>query len=73
MRRGYPNELSRRTVLTGITSVALSQSRELSSNGKMVLPAKPGSFIFDPLKTAVIVVDMQNDFGAGGDCSTAKG
>ena len=39
MRRGYPDDLSRRTVLTGIASVALSQSRELSSNGKMVLPA----------------------------------
>jgi ureidoacrylate peracid hydrolase len=30
------------------------------------LGAKPESFSFDPAKTAVIVVDMQNDFGAEG-------
>ena len=30
------------------------------------LDAKPQAFAFDPTKTAVIVVDMQNDFGAKG-------
>ncbi len=38
-----------------------------SSMGRMVsLPAKPDAVAFDTAKTAVIVVDMQNDFGAKG-------
>ena len=32
----------------------------------VTLPAKPGPVNIDPDKTAVIVVDMQNDFGARG-------
>ena len=32
----------------------------------MILEAKPESITFDPAKTAVIVVDMQNDFGSKG-------
>ena len=33
---------------------------------QIVLEAKPGSISIDPSKTAVIVVDMQNDFGSKG-------
>ena len=33
---------------------------------QMVLEAKPGSISIDPSKAAVIVVDMQNDFGSKG-------
>ena len=33
---------------------------------QIVLKAKPGSILIDPSKAAVIVVDMQNDFGSKG-------
>jgi ureidoacrylate peracid hydrolase len=33
---------------------------------QITLEARPGSVAIDPAKTAVIVVDMQNDFGAAG-------
>jgi ureidoacrylate peracid hydrolase len=33
---------------------------------QIVLEARPGSISIDPSKTAVIVVDMQNDFGSKG-------
>ena len=32
--------------------------------GSISVDARPGPFMFDPSKTAVIVIDMQNDFGA---------
>jgi ureidoacrylate peracid hydrolase len=34
--------------------------------GQITLDAKPGSVAIDPAKTAVVVVDMQNDFGSKG-------
>jgi ureidoacrylate peracid hydrolase len=42
-------------------------SQPANANGRVVkLDAKPEAFIFDTAKAAVIVVDMQNDFGAKG-------
>ena len=32
----------------------------------IIVQARPEAFSFDPLRTAVLVVDMQNDFGADG-------
>ncbi len=40
--------------------------REKPSGRVVTLDAKPGRVTFDTAKTAVIVVDMQNDFGAKG-------
>jgi ureidoacrylate peracid hydrolase len=36
------------------------------SSPSVVVDARPEAFTFDPDRTAVIVVDMQNDFGADG-------
>jgi ureidoacrylate peracid hydrolase len=46
-------------------SAAENQPPKVTDN-LVNLDAKPQAFAFDPAKTAVIVVDMQNDFGAKG-------
>jgi nicotinamidase-related amidase len=38
----------------------------MSSNAALTLIAKPESITLEPAKTAVLVVDMQNDFGSKG-------
>ena len=38
----------------------------MTSNAKLTLETNAGVIPFDPLHTAVIVVDMQNDFGSEG-------
>jgi hypothetical protein len=38
----------------------------IASNGRILVSAKPEPFGFDLSNAAVIVVDMQNDFGAKG-------
>src|SRR4051812_4798913 len=44
-----------------------AQNQPAKVEGHVInLGAKPEAFVFDPAKTAVIVVDMQNDFGAKG-------
>lgn len=53
-------------MLTCAAYAGLSLNRAVSSNARIVLPAKSEPFVFDPFKTAIIVVDMQNDFGAKG-------
>jgi ureidoacrylate peracid hydrolase len=46
---------------------AASSARAASARGKLLrMEARPEAFVFDPARTAVIVVDMQNDFGAKG-------
>ena len=37
-----------------------------SENSSLIVQARPEAFSFDPLRTAVLVVDMQNDFGTDG-------
>jgi ureidoacrylate peracid hydrolase len=37
-----------------------------AASGRCVLDAQPGTISIDPAKTAFIVIDMQNDFGAEG-------
>jgi hypothetical protein len=39
---------------------------EKSKDRLINLDAKPGAITLDPVMTAVIVVDMQNDFGSKG-------
>ena len=56
-------------VVVGLTCAQLASvtDAEPASNGNLVtLNAKPEPIPIDPLKTAVIVVDMENDFAAKG-------
>ena len=47
--------------------VRADTGRPYEAKGRLVnLDAKPEAITFDPAKTAVIVVDMQNDFGSKG-------
>jgi nicotinamidase-related amidase len=48
------------------TKQASARVRRAPISGPITLPAKPLPVELDPQKTAVIVVDMQNDFGAKG-------
>jgi ureidoacrylate peracid hydrolase len=73
-------ELSRRQMLTvmavttlgGITATAMtnnaaaSRSFNFTKNGLIKVDAKPAPIAVDTAKTAVIVVDMENDFGSKG-------
>lgn len=66
------NEQRRRFILAGLASVPLSMTNSLASvvepntakSRTVMLDAKPGPIAIDTASTAVIVVDMQNDFGA---------
>ena len=50
----------------GLTLAAAPEQSANAIDHTINLDAKPVAFSFDPTKTAVIVVDMQNDFGAKG-------
>jgi ureidoacrylate peracid hydrolase len=50
----------------GLTFNAAQSQPANAHNPLVKLGASPEAFAFDPAKTAVIVVDMQNDFGAKG-------
>jgi ureidoacrylate peracid hydrolase len=38
----------------------------MDQSGRVVIEARPGAVAFNPAQTAVLVVDMQNDFGSPG-------
>src|SRR5256885_12844454 len=73
-------QLSRRQLLTamavstlgGITATAMTEKAAASSSsnstkGRLIkIDAKPAPIAIDTAKTAVIVVDMENDFGSKG-------
>lgn len=67
-------DAGRRLILRGLAAVPLLVGNTLASartgkttNGRVVtLDAKPGPLVFDTSSSAVIVVDMQNDFGSKG-------
>ena len=42
------------------------------SGRRVTLDAKPAPLTFDTAKAAIIVVDMQNDFGTKEACSTER-
>jgi ureidoacrylate peracid hydrolase len=44
----------------------LNKEEKMALNALLTLETNSGSISFDPISTAVIVVDMQNDFGAEG-------
>lgn len=64
----------RRFILTGLAAIPLLKMNTLASDGgpratkgrAVTLDAKPEPIKFDTARTAVIVVDMQNDFGSKG-------
>src|SRR6266446_4520350 len=74
------HELSRREMLTaiavstlgGITATAMTQKAAASRSSNSTksrlikIDAKPAPIAIDTAKTAVIVVDMENDFGSKG-------
>jgi hypothetical protein len=47
-----------------------AQDREEGSR-LVTIAAKPAPIVVDPARTAVLVVDMQNDFGSEEACSIA--
>jgi ureidoacrylate peracid hydrolase len=61
-------------ILTGLAAVPLPGTNALATDGKsgatkgrvVKLDAKPGPIAIDTAKAAVIVIDMQNDFGSKG-------
>jgi ureidoacrylate peracid hydrolase len=57
---------SARARATTVTPEASKLSPEASTGRVVTIEAKPGPIPIDAAKTAVIVVDMQNDFGAEG-------
>lgn len=67
-------DINRRLILRGLAAVTMvaghvcaSAGTGKTANGRIVtLDAKPGPFVFDTSSSAVIVVDMQNDFGSKG-------
>ena len=57
----------RRVVVIGAGGAARAAVRELLTMGALVeIAARPGPFMLDTASTAVIVVDMQNDFASPG-------
>jgi ureidoacrylate peracid hydrolase len=53
-------------MLAGVGSAAFSLNQVGPSKAKIELSARPEPFVFDCSNAAVVVVDMQNDFGAKG-------
>lgn len=51
---------------SGLMLEAAEDHRAQAKDRVINLAARPASFAFDPSNTAVLVVDMQNDFGAKG-------
>jgi len=54
-----------RPIVWAIVSLSLASVEQASANA-ITLAAKPASISIDPARTAVIVVDMENDFAAKG-------
>jgi ureidoacrylate peracid hydrolase len=67
-------DAGRRSVLLGLAAVPFAAGNSHASagpgttaKGRMVtIDAKPGPFVFDTSSSAVLVIDMQNDFGSKG-------
>ena len=57
---------SARARATTVTSEATRLSNEAPTGRVVTIEAKPGPILIDTAKTAVVVVDMENDFGAKG-------
>src|SRR6266567_1209226 len=70
MNRPSIHHITRRVLLAGAAPTALAQTRPsrpgTTNSAVVTLTAKPEPISLDPAKAAVIVVDMQNDFGAKG-------
>ena len=70
MTRPSFHEMTRRTLMAGVAPVALAQTRPdrpgAANKAVFTLAAKPEPIAIDLAKAAVIVVDMQNDFGTKG-------
>ena len=70
MKRPSFHDISRRAFVAAAAPVALAQTRPprfgTSNSAVLTLAAKPEPITLDAAKAAVIVVDMQNDFGAKG-------
>lgn len=66
------DDITRRALMMGIAApVALAQTRSTQPKSTALkMAAKPEPFGFDPVISAVIVVDMQNDFGTKEGCSS---
>src|SRR5579862_8223170 len=58
--------LTRRGLMAGMAPALLSQTRPTRNGATVTLVAKPEPIKFTPASAAVIVVDMQNDFGSKG-------
>jgi ureidoacrylate peracid hydrolase len=52
--------------LASLSAVAAARKPDPPARGKFELEAKPGSIALDAARMAVIVIDMQNDFGSKG-------
>jgi ureidoacrylate peracid hydrolase len=52
--------------LVSLSAVAAARQPNTSASRMLELEAKPESIILDAARTAVIVIDMQNDFGSKG-------
>jgi ureidoacrylate peracid hydrolase len=74
MEEDTTNEQRRRLMLAAMASVPIANTSALASKHKpnatapraIKLDAKPAPITIDGAKTAVIVIDMQNDFGTKG-------
>src|SRR6266436_1702360 len=70
MNRPSINRITRRVLLAGAAPAMLAQTRparpRTAKGVVLTLAAKPEPIALDPAKVAVIVVDMQNDFGTKG-------
>ena len=70
MTRASLHEMTRRALMAGVAPLALAQTRPAHPGAAykavFTLAAKPEPIAIDPAKAAVIVVDMQNDFGTKG-------
>ena len=70
MNRASIHHITRRVLLAGAAPAAMAQTmptRPGTANSAVVtLAAKPEPIALEPAKAAVIVVDMQNDFGTKG-------
>ena len=73
MKRILSEDLTRRTLLVGVAGAAAAPSAAPLSGARFLLPARPESFAFEAARSAVLVVDMQNDFAAKGGLLDRQG
>jgi len=66
MKNGFLLRIASAILASGLVLTAAPDQSAGAKPQVINLGAKPEPFTFDPAKTAVIVVDMQNDFGAKG-------